>query len=656
MDLEVMINFFCGVFQHYKTDERKIFIVHDLKNDFEAFVEFLDNCVINEEWYISFNGIGFDAQITEYILQNRAVFKDMTPEEITGHLYSVAQNVIQKQDTREKPDYHETKLSIKQIDLYKLNHWDNPAKRSSLKWIQYSMDWPNLLDMPIHHSTLITTKEQIKTIVDYCINDVNSTREIFIRSKEQIALRQALTKEYGINLFSASEPKISRELFLHFLSKSTGWHKYDIRQMRTICDEIHVESLILPYIDFENIAFRQLLTNFKKLILNPSSTKGGFKYSVKYRGVKTDFGLGGLHGATTPGVYKANNDMIIMTSDVTSFYPNLAIMNRWSPGHLPKDVFCDLYKWFFDERKKIPKKDPKNYVYKIILNSTYGLSNEVNSFLYDPEFTMRITINGQLSLAMLYEMICEAIPEAIPIMQNTDGLETMIPVSARGTYLEICKKWETITQLQLEHDEYQKIVLADVNNYIAVYNYKETTAEEYTELQKKNPHWLFDESSGKYRYAATKCKGRFEFSDLALHKNKSFLIIPKAVYYYFVHGIKPEEYILLNRNILDYCAGVKIKGDWKFTETCVVDGEIVQTELQHTIRYYITKTGCKIIKENLVDGRQIQVEAGKWLQKVFIKTETKPWKSYDVDDSYYIKAAQREISNIEVSKLQLTLF
>ena len=74
--------------------------------------------------------------------------------------------------------------------------------------------------------------------------------------------------------------------------------------------------------------------------------------------------------------------------------------------NIPQEAFCEQYEWFFDERKKIPKKDPKNYVYKIILNSTYGLSNDENSFLYDPEFTMRITINGQLSLSMLYEMIC----------------------------------------------------------------------------------------------------------------------------------------------------------------------------------------------------------------------------------------------------------
>jgi hypothetical protein len=71
------------------------------------------------------------------------------------------------------------------------------------------------------------------------------------------------------------------------------------------------------------------------------------------------------------------------------------------------------------------------------------LSNDENSFLYDPEFTMRITINGQLSLALLYEMLTEGIPGAIPLMQNTDGLETLIPRKYIDKYYEICAEWES---------------------------------------------------------------------------------------------------------------------------------------------------------------------------------------------------------------------
>ena len=71
------------------------------------------------------------------------------------------------------------------------------------------------------------------------------------------------------------------------------------------------------------------------------------------KNVKTDFGLGGVHGAREKGVYESDDDMVIISSDVTSFYPNLAIRNKFSPGHFPKEEFCDQYEWFFNERKKI---------------------------------------------------------------------------------------------------------------------------------------------------------------------------------------------------------------------------------------------------------------------------------------------------------------
>ena len=113
----------------------------------------------------------------------------------------------------------------RQIDVFKLHHWDNPAKRSSLKWIQYSMDWENILDMPIHHETEITTQEEIDVILEYCINDVRSTKEIYNRSKSQIGLRKELTKTYGINMFSASEPRISKEIFGYYLSRNLTYPK-----------------------------------------------------------------------------------------------------------------------------------------------------------------------------------------------------------------------------------------------------------------------------------------------------------------------------------------------------------------------------------------------------------------------------------------------
>jgi hypothetical protein len=608
------------------------------------------------EWHVSFNGLAFDSQITEHILRNKDQLLEQDGDTIAKWIYQKAQETIQKSNAGEFAEFSPRYLSIRQIDVFKLNHWDNPAKRSSLKWIEYSMDWKNIMDMPIHHTTAITAA-QIPSIIKYCINDVKATKAIMHLSKSQIELRRALTEEYNIDLFSASEPRISKELFLHFLSEETGIKKYDLKQMRTNRSMITVKDIILPYIEFKTATFQHLLKKFQEVVIYPGQTKGGFKYSVQYKGVKTDYGLGGIHGARTSRVYNSDADMVIMTSDVTSFYPNLAIRNKWAPAHLPQKEFCDQYEWFFDERKIIPKKDPKNYVYKLILNSTYGLSNDENSFLYDPEFTMRITINGQLSLSMLYEMICEEIPGAIPLMQNTDGLETMVPREYVDKYMEICARWEELTSLQLEHDTYSKIVLGDVNNYIAVTEFKEVSKEVYEKLQKDLPHDKFKIEDGKYYYAATKCKGRFEFANLALHKNKSFLIIPKALHAYFVDGVSPEDFITNNRNIFDYCAGKKIKGDWKYVEKYIKDGVYKEKTLQHTIRYYISNSGSKIIKVNKSDNREISTEAGKWLQQVYINhIDDLPFDEYEINYKYYLENIRKEIEGLEPNRDQLSLF
>jgi hypothetical protein len=700
-DYETLINCWVGVFEHYKTDEVKVFTVGKLRNDLPAFLAFLTQNRKNNEWHISFNGLNFDSQITQYILLNGKKLLAMDPERAANMIYLKAQECIEKGNRREFQQWSERKLLIKQIDVFRLNHWDNPAKRSSLKSIQVAMRWHNVQDMPISHTTPIETLEQLKEVATYCRNDVSSTKKVMQLSQGQINLRGTLTKEYGIPLFSASEPRISKDLFLMFLSQKTQMNPFDMKKLRTWRKTIDFEKIILPYINFDGLPlFENLLKEFKQVILNPLETRGGFKTSVKYRGMTSKFGLGGVHGAKK-GVFIAKEGMIMMSSDVVSFYPRLAMVNQWSPAQLPKVDFCEQYQWFFDERRKIPKSDPRNYVYKIVLNSTYGLSNDKNCFLYDPKFTMQITVNGQLSLTMLYTMLCEGLKGAIPLMQNTDGVEIMIPESEKEKYLEICAEWEQLTGLELEHDQYQKLFIPDVNSYIGVFDFKEVTKDKYEELKLSNPEDPMKEEEGKFYHAATKRKGRLEFKNLALHKNHSFLIIKKALYNYFVHDIKPEDYLAANRDVFDYCGAVKSRGDWKFVENYVVNertvnlnvsddikaakimeaglkpaytegywikadmdpykakgwktnvvyteimrGDVVEKDLQKTVRYYISKQGSKMVKVNRIDGRKIQVESGKWLQTVFNVHEDKPWDEYNIDDRYYLEKIYKEIKSL----------
>jgi hypothetical protein len=645
MDYETLSDCFIGVFEHYKLNKVKVFCCNKFQNDIADLLKFFKENMLLNEWHVSFNGNAFDAQITNHIINNADVLTHMSGKGVAMNIYAKAQDCISRQDRGDWQEYSERDFHIKQVDIFKLNHWDNPAKRSSLKWIQCNMNWRNVQDMPLHHTTKIRSQEQVDDILSYCFNDVSSTKAIMNISKEQINLRGFLTNEYKIPLYSASEPRIAKELFLYFLVKKTGKSKKQIKYARTHRNEIVVKDILLPYLNFTTETFKGLYQKFSKLILDGTNLKGSIKHSVKYRGVDVDFGLGGVHGAKK-GIYIPNEDMTIMSSDVVSYYPNLAIRNGWSPAHLPKAEFCELYEWFFNERKKIPKSNPKNYVYKIVLNSTYGLSNDKNSFLFDPQFTMQITINGQLSLMMLFEMLSERITGAIPIMTNTDGVEIMIPKTAIPQYMEICKEWEDLTKLKLEHDQYQKLIIPDVNNYIGVFDHKEVSKEEFFKLQSKNPESVYKKSEGKYYYGATKCKGRFEFKNRALHKNASFMIIPKALFHYFVHGKNPNDFILQSRNIFDFCGMAKTKKGWEFNYNYINDGEIHTDTLQKTLRYFISDKGGKIIKHNVYDDRDINVVSGKWLQTIFNKYEECNWSDYRINYDFYLERINNEIKSM----------
>lgn len=655
-DIEVFENFFCIVLENIEDDDYIYYMIHpSYRNDYDQMLEFLKKEGKAGSIFFGFNNISYDSQIVEHLIQQESYYSAAKPIEICRDLWILSNEVIHGTDNPNyRAPYPEYKQTLKQIDVFKLNHWDNMAKRSSLKWIQYTMDWHNIKESSISFNALIDTKDQIKETISYCVNDVKSTKKIVILSKDLIKLRMNLSKTYRVNLLSASEPKISKELFAYFLGQKLKMSPKDVKalptQKRTI---IRVNDIILPYVNFKTPIFKSVLEKFKTVIIEPENTKNGFKHSILNNGVKTDYGLGGIHGCRASGIYESTDDLIIMTSDVTSFYPNLAIRNKWSPGHLDPQAFSEQYEWFFEERKKIPKKDPLNYVYKLILNSTYGLSNDKHSFLYDPELTMRITINGQLSLTMLYEMISIAIPESIPLMQNTDGLETIIPRSKMQIYYDVCAEWEKITNLQLEHDTYQKLILADVNNYIAVYDWKYVEYDVWTKMKESNPDYLYKILPKGFAYASTKCKGRFEFSNLALHKNKSHLVIAKGVYNYFVHDMLPEEYIMSNKNIYDFCGGVKANSTFRVQTVCYNNGEEVIEHMHKITRYYISNKGCKLQKVNKETEKIISIDAGSWVVTVFNKFEEKPFEEYDVNYAYYLQRITREIESARGSQLTL---
>jgi len=634
MDYETLANCTVLCVEDWKTEEIKTFIVHELHNDIKELIQFLQENREYQEYHVSYNGIGFDAQISQYILKYVHTLITLSPNEFAKTIYAKAQDIIGRQNRREFQEFPEWRIQIPQIDVFKLNHWDNPAKMSGLKWIQYSMDWYNLQEMPIHHTTEITTQDEIDIIVDYCRNDVKSTKKIMHLCKDQINLRKTIGNKYDMPCYNFSNTKIGSELLLKLYCERTGKDPRIIKKTGTIRNQIIMKDIVFPYISFKTEVFQQFLEKVKSTVIK--NTKGGFKHSVKFKGYNFDFGTGGIHQCIKSGIYEVDDEFVIKDLDVASLYPSIAIVNKMFPAHLGVD-FYNVYKEdvvdvrLAEKAKKALGDKAIVEGFKEAANATYGNSNSHHSWLYDPQYTMQTTINGQLMIVMLVEELMLELNDAVLLQVNTDGASIKLKATDVPRYHEICSAWEAKTQLLLEFVDYKKMFIWDVNNYIGLY------------------------TNGK-----TKCKGRFEWEDLQnnkpshLHKNKSHLIIPKAIYNYFINDILPEQYLQDNQNIFDYCAGAKTKGGWEFIMKCIVDKEYCEVPLQKTIRYYISNTGCKIVKKSK-DGREIQTEAKHWVQTLFNQYEVHFWLDYNINEKYYLDAIYKEIANICPLKTQLSL-
>jgi hypothetical protein len=620
-DLETL-DVFTATFLDRDSDETRVFVIDNELDDKEQMFEFLDNEVAG---LIGFNSINFDAQVLEYMYRN----PDCTP----GDIRRYAQIITSDNDRMN--DIPEYRLRHKHLDLYRIHHFDNKNKRTGLKWCEFSMDLENIEDMPSDGEG----SKWLEMILSYNLNDVIATKELYKRTIDMIELRKQLTTMYGISLINASDSKIGSELTLKLYCKKTGKNIKDVRSMRTYRKSIKFSEIIFPYINFKSVEFNMLLNHFKKVEIK--DTKSDSNFSVNYKGFQFDYGNGGIHGSISNSIVESDKDYIIIDADVSSLYPSIAIVNGLYPRHLGKE-FPKIY----NDEIVLPRLEAKkagNKVladgFKLAANSVYGKSNDIYSWLYDPQYTMATTINGQLLLTMLAEMLME-IENSTLIQINTDGLTMRIPRDSGTQYFDICEQWMKLTNLQLEYVKYSKMIIFDVNNYLAFY------------------------IDGKY-----KAKGRCEFENIPLHKNKSFAIIPRAFYEYHKNNIEPVDFITNHKNIFDFCAGVKSKksdkkgGNW-YQLHWIEDGEYKTKKLSKTVRYYISNKGATLIKHS-EDGSQSQVEAPvrkgnrmikDWKVTYFNKSVIyDDFTKYDIDYTYYISKVREWINDIKDTN-QLSLF
>jgi len=607
----------------------KSFQVSKWKNQLDAFVRYTE--ANSDAYWVGYNNLRFDSQVVEWILRNYDGWHELTNLEICAKIAQKAADVIHDANYDVFPEYREHELSLKQIDLFTLNHYNNKNRMVSLKRLEFEMDLENIEEMPIHHTKTNMTKEDVNLTIDYCYNDVDATYEFYkittgncdhplYKGNNQIELRQDIEAEFGIPCLNYSDSKIGDEMIKKYYCSEKGIEYKELPKKGYFRKSIDVKNCIAKYVTFETPQLKEFLKKIKTMQLG---LQDDFKEHIDFHGNVYSFMKGGLHTENSPKMFEADDEYEIIDWDVSSYYPAIIINNGKFPAHLGKE-FLRGYKQMFEKRlelKPLAKKDKKIKgivgALKLAVNSVYGKSSDMQSWIYDRQLTMFTTITGELSLMMLIERY--ELNGIHVISANTDGVTIRIKKDMIPLMHEINAWWCDITQYELERTDYSKIIFSTVNDYLAIMTNGEI-----------------------------KKKGDF-LTDFELHKNKSARIVPIALERYFVDGVPVDETIRNHTNLYDFCLRQKATRSFHYEGTNRSTGK--KTVYDKLIRYYVSNEGDKIFKiknpECQTRAAAIsQIEAGEWVCKVcnFLPKNS---STDNVNYDYYIEKANRLVLKIQ---------
>jgi hypothetical protein len=429
------------------------FEISDWRDDSRELIEWVRSLTT----MIGFNNLGFDYPVLHTLIR--------MGKGSARVLYDKAQAIIASEDKFANLVFASDRY-VPQIDLYKIHHFDNKARTTSLKALEFNMRMDNISDLPFPVGATLT-REQVAVLAQYCHHDVEATEQFYFKSMDQIRFREELVPTLGDDVINANDVKIGTLIFQKEL-EDAGVQCYtygpDGRQPRqSVRDKLVLRDAILPWIELETPGFKRILEHLRSQVI--TETKGVFNDLVTFEyGLEFVFGTGGLHASVQNEMLVARDDMLIESRDVSSYYPNLAIKNRFYPEHLG-DKFCDIYQDLYQRRKKFAKGTAMNAAYKLALNGTYGKAGDKFSVFYDLLFLLKITLNGQLLLCLLAENLAK-VPTLRLVMLNTDGLEYTIHPDYVDQANAVCSWWQFLTGLELEAARYKKIIILNCNNYI----------------------------------------------------------------------------------------------------------------------------------------------------------------------------------------------
>lgn len=623
-DIEVFRNCFTCATYNTENNQIKVYEISDRVNDLSEIIQlFLES----DKIFIGYNNIHFDNPIMNYIILYKELLSTKSYHEITQSIFNLAQVIIHSDDG----DFSKWKdfkyaYCFKSLDL--LTMYFSKALRVSLKEIQVTMMYKNVQEFDLDWNIPIH-KDQISRLISYNINDIMSTNELLNRSIKDIDLRINIEKEYGINVLSKDGMKIGISVLEELYSKESGLHKRSFQDLRTLYSVIPLKDCILPCIKYDDKTLSDLLVKMKsKLLVN---TKSELKESVVYSNNLYSIGTGGLHTKDLPKLIVPKEDEIIIDSDVNSYYPSLLIEWGFYPKHLGSK-FLDVYKRIYTERLEAKKQGNKivNETLKLSLNGTYGNLINEHSWLFDRKAAMSITVNGQLFLLMLAEMLTKIGCKVISA--NTDGVTCVVPKNKVDEHQKVCNEWCEISKMSLEHTEYIKIIRYAVNDYIAI---------------KKGFHEAKEEEKDYY----IKEKGLF-ITNTRIGKGLSPLIIPRALKKYFVFGEPIEKTVKESTDIKEFLMSEKTGKQWNVEHNGLPQQRVNRFVASRNAPYLLK---WKLWKDEY--GKEIHQYSNMLVDSgVVILNDLQDLKSieyYKLNYPYYLSQIRKIIEEIEPRQLSL---
>ena len=134
-DVETLRNYFSVTFVDIKdTSKVYIYVICPWRNDYLAMLKHLKTV----KGLVGYNNVGFDYPVLHPFIAHPEIYSKIDGAELVKLIYKRANKVI-KEDW--KRDFGWDEYLIDQLDLFRINHFNNRARFTSLKFLQINMDW-----------------------------------------------------------------------------------------------------------------------------------------------------------------------------------------------------------------------------------------------------------------------------------------------------------------------------------------------------------------------------------------------------------------------------------------------------------------------------------------------------------------------------------